>query len=95
MPASSEFEVKESLLVKQRDREKANPQAEHPLPSGIYFFYGGSSNQGIGHSVKGRNIQDLSGGRGGRAGDFWEELHWPFCVLIRSLFHHGSSGCVV
>lgn len=56
-----ELKVKESLLSTQRDRESAQSIMEQPLPSGIYLFYWGSFNRGVGLSNRGRNIQDLSG----------------------------------
>lgn len=46
----------ESLLVNPWDRDKAD---RAPLLTGIYFFYCHSLTQEVGHSMRGRNIQDL------------------------------------
>ena len=63
---------------------------EHLLFSGISFLYWGAFNGGggrVGHSMRGKQIQGLSGERGG---DFSEELPGPFSVLIRAV---SAAGC--
>ena len=91
MPASSEFEVKESLLVKQRDGGKATPQAVQPLPSGIYFLYCGSFNQWVGLLIRERNIQNF----GEEGVETSRRSSIGHCVTFYglSISDHGGVGC--
>lgn len=61
--ASIDFKVKE--FISEVVRQSGYSTVEQPLPSGICSFYWSSFNWGVGHSIRGKNIQDFSKKRGG------------------------------